>query len=104
MNPKALGLGTGIYDSKANGLPIAFEPEQIVDREGNQIQSTAHEGARPFNKSELEKINRAGVCIACHGSDSKIWQKIGEKTGVSSAPSDDLHNKAIQKMIEELTN
>ncbi len=73
MNPKALGLGTGIYDSKANGLPIAFEPEQIVDSEGNQIQSTAHEGARPFNKRELEKINRAGVCIACHGSDSEIW-------------------------------
>ena len=100
MNQKALGLGTGVYNSKANGLPIDFELEQIVDREGNQIQSTAHEGARPFNKEEIERISRVGTCIACHGSGSEIWSLVKDKLNVESAPSDELHRKAILKILE----
>jgi hypothetical protein len=46
---KAVGLGSGIYDSKRNGVDIPFELERIVDEKGKQIQATNHYGARPFN-------------------------------------------------------
>ena len=92
---KALGLGTGIYNPRANGLPIDTELEQIVDEEGRQIQQIAHEGARPFTKEEMQRIDRAGTCIACHGVDAKVWQK---KKGEIKAPTDALHQKAIREL------
>ena len=60
---KALGLGSGHYVSRLNGLDIPFELERIVDEDGNQIQGTSHEGARPFNKEELQRMNRMNVCL-----------------------------------------
>lgn len=51
---KALGLGSGHYIGKLNGIDIPFELECIVDEDGNQIQATSHVGARPFNKSEIQ--------------------------------------------------
>ena len=63
---KALGLGSGIYDSFANGLNIDFELERIVDEEGNQIQTTNHVGARPFNKEEMDRMRMDTTCIICH--------------------------------------
>ncbi len=94
---KALGLGTGTYDMKANfpdGLaPVDFEPERIVDENGKQLQATNHEGARPFNKEEIERISRVGVCIACHASETLVLKK--------AAPTDSLHNKAIRKILEQ---
>ncbi len=98
MSRKALGLGSGIYDSRKNGLPIDFELERIVDENGKQIQETAHEGARPFNKAELERMNRAGACVACHGADRKVWEKA---KGKAAAPTDGLHNKAIQTILKK---
>jgi hypothetical protein len=98
---KALGLGSGIYDSQANGLPVEFELERIVDENGKQLQQTAHEGARPFNKEELQRISRAGTCSACHGVDEEAWQKGLKKAGVKAAPDDDLHNEAIGKLLKK---
>ncbi|WP_153916802.1 multiheme c-type cytochrome [Shewanella sp. TC10] len=94
-NPKVLGLGSGVYDVEKNfpeGQAPAFELERFVDEEGNQLQSTSHEGARPFNKEEMDRISRVGSCLACHGSD-----EIGT-TG--QAPNDITHNKVIRKMAE----
>jgi cytochrome c553 len=96
MNPKALGLGTGQYDVKANfpdGAPIDFELERIVDENGRQIQSTSHKGSRPFNKEELGRISRVGSCVACHAEDGV---KLARK-----APTDDLHKKAIRKLLKK---
>ena len=90
---KALGLGTGIYDPRANGLPIDTELEQFVNEAGRQIQQTAHEGARPFTKEEMQRISRAGTCIACHGIEG--WQKRKDKL---KAPTDELHQKAIREL------
>jgi preprotein translocase subunit SecG len=84
---KTLGLGTGIYNSSANGLDIDFELERIVDEEGNQIQATSHDGARPFNKTEQEKISRVGLCIGCHESyDDPIWSNITDEVGLARTP------------------
>jgi hypothetical protein len=103
---KTLGLGSGIYDIRANfpvSAPIDFELEQIVDEEGNQLQETAHEGARPFNKEEMKRINRSGTCIACHASDARFWSKVKRRAGVKDAPTDDLHQKGIEKILEKST-
>ncbi len=59
-NPKASGLGHGIFQPIRNGLDIPFGLEQIVDQEGRQLQATSHDGARPFNRNELERIKNAG--------------------------------------------
>lgn len=91
---KSLGLGSGIYDPERNGLPVDFELERIVDEDGNQIQATSHEGARPFNKEELEKISKVGVCMGCHESYSDpIWDKVTDVTGF--AESDEDHSAVM---------
>ena len=58
-NPKALGLGTGIYVSKRNGINVPFDLERLVSDDGQQLQATSHDGARPFNAEELRRIKHA---------------------------------------------
>ena len=102
-NPKALGLGSGIYNVEANfpdGSPIDFELERFVDEEGNQLQGIAHENARPFNKQELEKISRVGACLGCHQADEAFYDSLGQKTGIMEAPTDEVHQKAIRTILE----
>ena len=99
---KAIGLGTGIYNSRANGVDIDFELERIVDEEGRQIQATNHEGARPFNKEEQQRILRVNTCMSCHkGQDADIWKKVTDVTGV--AETDEMHKKIIEKILKEGT-
>ncbi len=100
MSRKALGLGSGFYISRDNSLDIDFELERIVDEEGNQIQETAHVGARPFNRGEMEKVDRSGTCIACHGSEPDFWEKLKGKAKVKDAPDDSTHRKAIRKVLQ----
>ncbi len=97
-NPKAVGLGTGLYDPKANGLPIDFEWERIVDEDGNQLQATSHEGARPLNKEQLDRVQRIGACVGCHQENgSGFWTGIKEKG--YSAPDTEAHMDAINDLI-----
>jgi mono/diheme cytochrome c family protein len=94
MSKKALGLGGGTYNVRANfpgGGGPSFELERIVDEQGKQIQGTAHEGSRPLNKDEQERIARVGTCVACHGS--------GQIALKNAAPTDELHDKAIQSLL-----
>ncbi len=101
MSSKVLGLGSGIYNAKANfpdGGGPDFELERIVDETGKQLQGTAHEGARPFNKEEQKRISRSGTCIACHSADPKVWQKAA---GKAVAPTDELHRKVIGKILQK---
>jgi hypothetical protein len=95
--PKALGLGSGHYQSKLNRIDIPFELERIVNEDGEQIQATSHVGARPFNKSELDKIKRTSVCLGCHEeSPSSFWEKVEEKWGEAK------NNKAHHDILKEL--
>ncbi|MBW8034475.1 MAG: hypothetical protein FVQ79_02085 [Planctomycetes bacterium] len=99
-DPKALGLGTGTYNSKSNGLDIPFELERIVDEEGKQIQATSHVGARPFNKSEIEKIKRINVCISCHEkSPSGFWDTVEKKWG--KVKNDDAHKNLLKDILKK---
>ncbi len=95
-NRKALGLGGAFYDPRANGLPVDFEFERIVDEQGRQIQATAHVGSRPLDKAEQAKVSRIGACLGCHAeTDQAFWKKV--RSTVGTAPTDDLHRQAIEK-------
>ncbi len=98
---KALGLGSGFYVSERNGLDIDFELERIVDEEGNQIQATSHDGARPFNKEEIEKIYRVNVCASCHSltADEDIWKKVTDIEGF--AKTNAMHKKMLKRIFEK---
>ena len=100
-NPKALGLGSGFYDPQANGLPIDFELERIVDEEGRQIQATSHEGARPFTQEEQQKISRVGTCIGCHQDNSDpIWQDVQAVVGIAANP--EQHMQIMRRALHAL--
>ncbi len=100
-NSKAVGLGSGIYDSKANGLDLPFELERIVTPDGRQLQATSHEGARPFNKKELRRITRVGVCISCHKyeQDPSFWANVVKRHG--KAPDDKSHSMILETVVEQ---
>jgi hypothetical protein len=98
-----LGLGSGHYQSKLNGIDIPFELERIVDEDGNQIQATSHVGARPFNKAELDKIRRTSVCLGCHeDSPSSFWEKVEEKWG--EARNNKAHHDILQQLLRGATD
>lgn len=102
---KALGLGGGIYDIKKNfpdgDAPVDFELERFVDEEGKQLQQTARDGARPFNKEEMQRIRRSGTCVACHGVDDALWKKVEKVNGKFAAPNDLVHTQAIEKLLKK---
>ncbi len=99
---KALGLGSGWYDPQANGLPIDFEWERIVDEDGRQIQDNAHIGARPFNAAEQQKISRVGACLGCHReTDPGFWESV--KSDYGSAPDSLAHRRLIEDLLQRAT-
>jgi hypothetical protein len=105
-NRKALGLGSGHYISRYNGLDLPFELERIVDEDGRQIQGTSHVGARPFNKEELEKIQRSNACLGCHQeTPTALWKKVIEKWGKvdNNAAHQDLLNEILLETADETT-
>ncbi len=83
----ALGLGQGIFsnskeklnfipyfNSKKSGFDFTFNIDALTDINGTQKQSFSRDGARAFNKKEIEKITKAYRCIICHNSWSdKIY-------------------------------
>jgi hypothetical protein len=79
LDPKALGLGEGslkitagglvfdpVYLSLESGLGIDFPLDAFVSAEGKPLQSASRDKSRPFNREELIRITRAGLCIPCH--------------------------------------
>ena len=101
--PKALGLGSGHYDSVGNGIDIPFELERIVDEDGKQIQGTSHVGARPFNKREMERIARVNVCLACHQeTPSAFWQTVEQKWG--QAKDRESHQDVLRMILREASD
>lgn len=100
---KALGLGTGLYDSRANGIPVPFGLDSMVSEDGEQLQGTAHPGARPFNREELERIRMVSVCISCHEAqtDAYIWRTVSDVTGF--AKTDARHREIIEGIFQKGT-
>ena len=99
-NPSALGLGAGIYDPDANGLKLPFELERIVSDNGTQLQATSHNGARPFNRQELQRIKRVNFCASCHKymEDPAFWKKVEKAAG--RAPESPAHCKVLEGLLK----
>lgn len=98
-NPKALGLGDGLLDPEAQGWSFNFPLDKIVDEKGRQLQDNAHEGARPFNKEEMDRINRLNVCISCHKemNDDVLWKKVTDINGF--AKTNEAHKQILSRIF-----
>lgn len=100
---KTLGLGSDFYFSNFNGLDIPFELERFVNEDGIQIQATSHEGARPFNKQEMEKIKRVNACLGCHEeTPSTFWNKTIQKWG--TVKDSKTHQDLLKNILRDSVN
>lgn len=90
LDPKVLGLGDGtlkitekglvfdpVYRAEASGLDIDFPLEGFVSPKGIPLQQFSRKKSRPFNRKELMRITRSGLCVPCHDRyDDKIYKNI----------------------------
>jgi hypothetical protein len=87
-SPKTVGLGEGtVYEDKGklvfrgvdrgveteSGRTVPFDAWVTLD--GEPLQYGSRDDVRPFNRVELEKILRVGLCVGCHDSYSDpVWK------------------------------
>jgi len=58
-------------DTQFNAIPnLTMDWSRFLDEDGNQLQTVGHHfsGSRPLNKSELQRLDRRGVCASCHST------------------------------------
>lgn len=93
-NTKVMGLGEGRVwkeDGKWHfagldqgvGTPLGYTPplDAFTTIDGKPLQKASRPDLRPFNKKELAKILRVGLCVECHKSyDDKAWQGYSSQT------------------------
>lgn len=88
-SPKTVGLGEGtVYEhdgtlkfrgldqgvDTTNGKTVPFDAWVTI--EGEPLQYGSRANVRPFNKVELERILRVGLCARCHDSYADpVWKK-----------------------------
>ncbi len=87
-SPKTVGLGEGTVFEKegkllfngndqgvetTNGKTVPFDAWVTID--GEQLQHGSRNDVRPFDRTELEKILRVGLCAGCHDSyEDPVWK------------------------------
>ena len=91
---KVMGLGEGTawkengtwhFSSTDQGVETAVGKTPPLDAyvtiDGVQLQRSSRPNLRPFNKEELERILRVGLCIECHKEyNDPAWKNFGPKT------------------------
>lgn len=84
------------------GMPdVPYAWDQLVTRSGKQLQNMPHKEDRPLNKEERDKVEREGLCIACHKFYRDVdWQIIRDKYGKALTPDD--HDKMMERAIKAL--
>jgi hypothetical protein len=100
---KALGQYSGGIDTVAQGWPVNFPLERIVDEQGIQIQETFYSGARPFEKGELDRVNRINSCLSCHKmmENEDAWKEVTDIFGL--AETNAKHNEAVKRVFRKGT-
>jgi hypothetical protein len=100
---KAMGQYSGGIDTVAQGWPVNFPLERIVDEQGMQIQETFYPGARPFKKEELDRINRINSCLGCHKmmENEIAWKEVTDFFGI--ADTNAKHNEAVERVFRKGT-
>lgn len=93
-SPKTLGLGEGTvwredgkwhFSSLDQGIQTEAGPTPPLDSyvtvDGKPLQNSSRADLRPFNKEELARILRIGLCIECHTKyDDLAYRKYSPKT------------------------
>ena len=71
------GLDQGLETAVGHTVPL----DAFVTIDGKQLQRGSRADLRPFNKQELDRILRVGICIECHKDyNDKAWQGYNSKT------------------------
>jgi hypothetical protein len=98
QSTKTVGLGEGTVsvDEKGNwsfttldqgvdtleGQTVPFDA--FVNIEGEALQHGSRPDLRPFNKEELQRILRVGLCVGCHDRyEDPIWKEYSDKSSCS---------------------
>lgn len=93
-------------DTQFNAIPnLKMDWSRFIDEDNNQLQTVGHHfsGSRPLNKSELEKLDRRGVCISCHKTvpdkdlASNLLSHVAKYAGVEI--DNDEHSSILNKSI-----
>lgn len=92
LDPKTIGLGVGslkiterglvfdpVYQAAASGLGIDFPLDGFESSDGTPLQLSYRKKSRPFNRQELKRITRTGLCVLCHHHyDDSIYQNFDD--------------------------
>lgn len=90
---------------------FSYAFDQLVTRDGKQVQNMPLLKDRPLNKGERDKMEREGLCVACHQHYSTpIWENVrknlravvGVKDGRALTPEE--HDKAVEAALLSLAS
>lgn len=92
---------------KIADFPYAWD--QLVTRSGEQVQNMPHVEDRPLNTEERDKVEREGLCVACHKHyNTPTWnsirRKLAEKFGLREgmALTAEQHDLAVEEALKAL--
>ncbi|MBI2494981.1 MAG: cytochrome c, partial [Candidatus Omnitrophica bacterium] len=84
---------------KIEEFPYALD--QLVTRSGKQVQNMPHVEDRPLNTAERNKVEREGLCVACHQHyNTPLWEQVKQKVGPALTP--DQHDRAVEAALRAL--
>ncbi|MFQ5926450.1 MAG: hypothetical protein ACE5MH_03350 [Terriglobia bacterium] len=88
-------------------FPYALD--QLVTRSGKQVQNMPHVEDRPLNKAERDKVEREGLCVACHKHyNTATWDRIRATLRVrlglpkGQALTPEQHDRAVEEAVKSL--
>lgn len=95
-----LGIKTGKWQvPKIEDFPYALD--QLVTRDGKQIQNMPLPEDRPLNEQQRNLVEREGLCVGCHQYyGTSEWEGIVKKYGKALTP--EQHEKMVSEAIKSL--
>ncbi len=103
--PKTTGKGidNGMFNTTQNLKGVGFDWSRIVTQDGTQLTTVGSHWplSRAFNKEEIERITRTGLCMGCHQfqGHSDIWKNVSSKPGLDTK----AHTLLMEKMIKKFS-
>lgn len=101
------GAETGVEQvEKIPDFPYSWD--QLVTRSGRQIQNMPLPQDRPLDAAERAKVEREGVCVACHRNyGTETWERVrAQLRGVLNAEGRALrpedHDRAVEIALKAL--
>ncbi|MCI0527597.1 MAG: hypothetical protein L0Y56_09165, partial [Nitrospira sp.] len=92
---------------KIPDFPYAWD--QLVTRNGEQVQNMPHVEDRPLSAEERNKVEREGLCVACHkhyntttwkSVRKKLREEFGLREGMALTP--EQHDLAVEEALKAL--